>query len=69
MIEAQKETRKLSSTSTAHGPENIEKSNKNDDDDDVTYTSPQTFVQQLFKLYDEGLIDDANIRDQVFLMV
>lgn len=40
-----------------------------DEDDDRCYDSPQIFLRQLFKLYNKGLIDDKNIRDQVYLMV
>lgn len=40
-----------------------------DEDDDRCYESPQIFLRQLFKLYNKGLIDDKNIRDQVYLMV
>lgn len=39
------------------------------EDDDRCYESPQIFLRQLFKLYSKGLIDDKNIRDQVYLMV
>lgn len=40
-----------------------------DEDDDRCYESPQIFLRQLFKLYKKGLVDDKNIRDQVYLMV
>lgn len=40
-----------------------------DEDDERCYESPQIFLRQLFKLYRKGLIDDKNIRDQVYLMV
>lgn len=40
-----------------------------DENDEQYYDSPQIFLHQLFKLYEKGLIDDKNIRDQVFLMV
>lgn len=40
-----------------------------DENDDRSYDSPQIFLHQLFKLYRKGLIDDRNIRDQVYLMV
>lgn len=40
-----------------------------DEDDDRCYESPQIFIRQLLKLYKKGLIDDKNIRDQVYLMV
>lgn len=40
-----------------------------DEDDERCYQSPQIFLRQLFKLYRKGLIDDKNIRDQVYLMV
>lgn len=40
-----------------------------EEDDDRSYESPQIFLHQLFKLYGKGLIDDKNIRDQVYLMV
>lgn len=40
-----------------------------DENDDRCYESPQIFLRQLFKLYNKGLIDDKNIRDQVYLMV
>lgn len=56
-------------TSTADGLQNNEKINSNGIENDISFASPQIFVEQLFKLYDEGLIGDDNIRDQVFLMV
>lgn len=65
MIEAQKESRKKSTESSAQNPDKPNSS----DDDDISYATPQTFLKQLFKLYDEGLVDYDNIRDQVFLMV
>lgn len=40
-----------------------------DEDDDRVYESPQIFIRQLFKLYKKGLVDDKNIRDQVYLMI
>lgn len=40
-----------------------------DENDEKYYDTPQIFLHQLFKLYEKGLIDDKNIRDQVFLMV
>lgn len=46
-----------------------EKTTEIDENDDECYDTPQIFLHQLFKLYEKGLIDDRNIRDQVFLMV
>lgn len=40
-----------------------------DENDDHFYDTPQIFLHQLFKLYKKGLVDDKNIRDQVYLMV
>lgn len=40
-----------------------------DEDDDQCYESPQIFLRKLFKLYNKGIVDDKNIRDQVYLMV
>lgn len=71
VIEAQKQARKQTD-STNNGPRPGKQSNANADEDDdngISYSTPQTFVKQLFKLYDEGLVDDENMRDQVFLMV
>lgn len=40
-------------------------------EDDATehYESPQILIRQLFKLCNKGLIDEQNIRDEVFGMV
>lgn len=40
-----------------------------DENDERCYETPQIFIHQLFKLYRKGLVDDKNIRDQVYLMV
>lgn len=40
-----------------------------ENDDEKFYETPQIFLRQLFRLYSKGLIDDKNIRDQIFLMV
>lgn len=46
-----------------------DKTTEIDENDEKFYDTPQIFLHQLFKLYEKGLIDDKNIRDQVFLMV
>lgn len=46
-----------------------DKTTEIDENDERCYDTPQIFLHQLFKLYEKGLIDDKNIRDQVFLMV
>lgn len=46
-----------------------DKTTEIDENDERCYDTPQIFLHQLFKLYEKGLVDDRNIRDQVFLMV
>lgn len=66
MIEAQKAAYFKEKSMNGKDHENNEIA---EDDATEHYESPQIFVRQLFKLYDKGLVDDQNIRDQVFLMV
>lgn len=40
-----------------------------ENDNEKFYEKPQIFLHQLFRLYGKGLVDDKNIRDQVYLMV
>lgn len=40
-----------------------------ENDDEQFYKTPQIFLRQLFRLYSKGMIDEKNIRDQVYLMV
>lgn len=39
------------------------------EDDDRDYETPQIFINELFKLQQKGMMDDKEMRDEVFLMV
>lgn len=49
--------------------ESMNSTSEIEENEDRCYETPQIFIHQLFKLYKKGLVDDKNIRDQVYLMV
>lgn len=49
--------------------ESMNSTSEIEENEDRCYDTPQIFIHQLFKLYKKGLVDDKNIRDQVYLMV